>query len=118
EKISRTGRLFGRPAYYDLEEKLPGFLEIDANRFNGRLYERTFWSLAGYFEEKLSDDRMLLPGLTYKFKNPQDFEGPFEATFGGGEAKLEWRKSGASITGGSPIGDKTVKGKAHLFINL
>ncbi|KAG0259161.1 hypothetical protein DFQ27_004203, partial [Actinomortierella ambigua] len=58
---------------------------------------------------------MLLQGLTYKFNDPKDFEGPFEATFGRGEAKVEWHRSGASITGGSPIGDKTVKGDATVL---
>ncbi|KAG0257505.1 hypothetical protein DFQ27_005081 [Actinomortierella ambigua] len=58
---------------------------------------------------------MFLSGLTYKFNQPEDFEGPFEATFGRGEAKIEWHRSGASITGGSPFGDQKVKGQARLL---
>ncbi|KAF9165981.1 hypothetical protein DFQ26_008915 [Actinomortierella ambigua] len=115
EKISRTGRLFGRPAYYDLEQELPGYLHLIENEIRGGVEVPTFWSLEGKLEEKLLEYPMFLPGLMYKFNDPKDFEGPFEATFGRGEAKLEWHRSGASITGRSPIGDRKVKGEARIL---
>ncbi|KAG0257506.1 hypothetical protein DFQ27_005082, partial [Actinomortierella ambigua] len=115
DKISRTRRLFGRPAYYDLELEFPGYLHFFGSHFSGGLEVPVLWSLAGDFEEKICDYPTFVRRLTYKFNDAEDFHGPFEATFGQGEAKLEWHESGASITGSSPIGDKTVKGKAQAL---
>ncbi|KAG0270772.1 hypothetical protein BGZ95_001547, partial [Linnemannia exigua] len=91
EKVSHRSRLFGRPAYYDLEEEIPG----------------------GKLEEKFPVDDFLFDPLTFTFNHPKDFEGPFKGHIGRGEIFLKWEKSDASIRGRAPIGDFSVTGETH-----
>ncbi|KAF9376205.1 hypothetical protein CPC16_000306, partial [Podila verticillata] len=114
DKISRRGRLFGRPAYYDLEEKIPGWIFFDQNRIQGRIHGNTYWNIKGELQEKFPLDEFLLDPVVYSLNHPADFDGPFSGRIGRGEIVLKWEKSGATIIGRSGQGDFEVKGKTHV----
>lgn len=114
DKISNTGRLFGRPAYHDLQEKIPGWVFFNENRIQGRIHGNTYWNIKGELEEKLPVDDLLVDPVVYALNHPTDFEGPFSGRIGGGEIFLRWEKSGATITGRSGQGDYEVKGKTRV----
>ena len=114
DNISHRGRLFGRPAYQDLEEKIPGWVFFEENRIQARIHGETFWNIKGKIEEKFPADDFLFDSLTFTLNHPLDFEGPFTGVVGRGEIVLNWEKSGASIVGRSPIGDFSIKGQTYI----
>ncbi|KAF9904334.1 hypothetical protein EC991_002840 [Linnemannia zychae] len=114
DKTSYRGRLFGRPAYYDLQEQIPGWVFFDQNRFQGRIHGNTYWNLRGELEEKLPLDELLLDPVIYTLDRPTDYDGKFAGRIGRGEVVLKWEKSGATITGRAGPGDFEVKGKTHV----
>ncbi|KAG0274392.1 hypothetical protein BGZ96_004353 [Linnemannia gamsii] len=114
EKVSHRSRLFGRPAYYDLEEKAPGWVFFEENSIRARIHGNTYWNLRGKLEEKFPVDDFLFDPLTFTFNYPKDFEGPFKGHIGRGEFLLKWEKSDASIRGRAPIGDFSVTGETHV----
>ncbi|KAF9959299.1 hypothetical protein BGZ72_009876, partial [Mortierella alpina] len=113
DKISHRGRLFGRPAYHDLEERAPGWLFLEENRLQARIHGNTYWNIRGQLDEKFPIDDFLFDPSIFTFNHPKDFEGPFSGRIGRGEVNLKW-ESGATITGRSPIGDFEVKGKSYV----
>ncbi|KAG0373977.1 hypothetical protein BGX24_010986 [Mortierella sp. AD032] len=114
DKFSSRGRLFGRPAYYDLKEQIPGWAFFDQNQLQGRIHGNTFWNIKGQLEEKLPLDELLFDPVIYALNKPQDYEGSFSGRIGRGEIVLTWKKSGATITGRSGQGDYEVKGKTYV----
>lgn len=114
EKVSHRSRLFGRPAYNDLEEKVPGWIFFEQNRIQARIHGNTFWNVKGSLEEKFPVDDFLFDPVTLTFKHQMDFDGPFTGHIGRGQLLLKWEKSGATITGRAPIGDFKVKGETYV----
>ncbi|KAK3835437.1 MAG: hypothetical protein JOS17DRAFT_737159 [Linnemannia elongata] len=114
DKISRRGRLFGRPAYYDLKEQIPGWVFFSENRLQGRVHGNTYWNIKGELDEKFPIDDLLFDPLIYTLNHPTDFDGPFSGRIGRGEILLKWERSGATITGRSGLGDFEVKGKTRV----
>ncbi|KAF9368005.1 hypothetical protein CPC16_005805 [Podila verticillata] len=114
DKTSHRGSLFGRPAYHDLEEKIPGWVHFDQNRIQARVYGNSYWNIKGKLEETFPVDEQLFEHLTFVLNRPEDFEGPFSGRIGRGEISLKWEKSGATITGRSPLGDFNVKGNTYV----
>ena len=114
EKIYSSGRLFGRPAQYNLQEKIPGWIFFEQNRVQGRIHGSSYWNIKGELDENFPMDELLLDPVTYSLNYPTDFDGPFSGHIGRGEIILKWEKSGATITGRSGQGDFDVKGKTHV----
>ncbi|KAG0260475.1 hypothetical protein DFQ27_003503 [Actinomortierella ambigua] len=115
DKISRTGRLFGRPAFYDLEEKMPGYVFLAENHLRAEPLDNLDWIVLGKLEDEIPKDPFKFQPVTYTLNKPQDFEGEFEGHVGRGEISLVWKKSGASMIGRSPIGDFKVKGTSVVL---
>ncbi|KAF9149302.1 hypothetical protein BG015_008899 [Linnemannia schmuckeri] len=114
DKVSYRGRLFGRPAYHDLQEQVPGWVFFNQNRIQGRVHGNTFWNIKGELKENFPMDDFMFDPVTYTLNHPADFEGPFSGKIGRGEITLKWERSGATITGRSPIGDFEVEGKTYV----
>ncbi|KAF9161504.1 hypothetical protein DFQ26_004497 [Actinomortierella ambigua] len=113
DKISRTGRLFGRPAFYDLEESVPGFVYINKNFIRGRVSDDS-WGLIGTLEQKLPLEGFKFKHMTFTMDKAEDFIGRFEGFIGRGQIVLKWPKSGASIVGRSVVGDFPVSGTSRI----
>ncbi|KAG0260476.1 hypothetical protein DFQ27_003504 [Actinomortierella ambigua] len=112
DRISRTGRLFGRPAFYDLEEKMPGSVFLSVNSLRAEPIENPYWMVLGKLEKEIPKGPFRF-GLLMKMPNgPQDFEGEFSGHVGRGEIYVVWKKSGASMNGISPGGYFKFKGKS------
>ncbi|KAG0260479.1 hypothetical protein DFQ27_003507 [Actinomortierella ambigua] len=114
DKISRTGRLFGRPAFYDLEEKVPGSIFFSENRLQGQPLENSYWMLIGQLNEQIPKEAFKLAPVIYTMNGLQDFEGEFEGYVGRGEIRLKW-SSGATIQGRSDKGDFKVSGRSFVL---
>ncbi|KAF9164003.1 hypothetical protein DFQ26_001916 [Actinomortierella ambigua] len=115
DKISRTGRLFGRPAHYDLQQQFPGWLHIVNADLYGELDMDTEWYILGHFGALMTERPRYFYDLTYTFNEPKDLQGSFLATFSGGQAVIKWNKSGATITGRINLPDRTVKGMGMFW---
>ncbi|KAF9373279.1 hypothetical protein CPB97_000675 [Podila verticillata] len=114
EKVSHRSRLFGRPTYFDHEEKIPGWVFFEENRLRARVHGNTFWNVQGKLEEKFPVDDFLFDPVVFALNRPEDFQGPFTGHIGRGEIRLKWEESGATITGRAPIGDFDIKGDSHI----
>ncbi|KAF9320278.1 hypothetical protein BG003_006668 [Podila horticola] len=112
-KVSHRGRLFGRPAYCDLEGKLPGYLYLEDKRIIGRIHGPTFWHIKGELQDKMPLDSLLIDPVIYSLNHPLDLEGSFTGSIGRGEITLKW-KSGATITGRAGYGDFNIKGETYV----
>ncbi|KAG0275243.1 hypothetical protein BGZ97_010344 [Linnemannia gamsii] len=114
EKVSHRSRLFGRPAYYDLEEKVPAWIFFKWNQIQARPYTDEDWTIVGWLEEKFPVSDFLFDPVILTFNKPKDFAGPFTGRVGRGEILLRWEESGATITGRAPIGDYEISGETYL----
>ncbi|KAK3817837.1 MAG: hypothetical protein J3R72DRAFT_460626 [Linnemannia gamsii] len=114
DKFSSRGRLFGRPAYHDLQEQVPGMVFFDRNQIYARVQMSAYWSIYGELEEKLPVDELPFDSVVFTLNHPSDFEGSFVGWIGQGEILLKWEKSGATITGPSNHGDFKFKGKTQV----
>ncbi|KAL9625989.1 MAG: hypothetical protein Q9204_007675 [Flavoplaca sp. TL-2023a] len=95
-------------------EKIPGWAFFAGDTLLARVHGNTFWKIKGKLDEKLPIDDFLFDPLRFTLSHPIDFEGTFNGTIGKGEVSLAWEKSGATITGKSPVGDFEVKGESTI----
>ncbi|KAG0258708.1 hypothetical protein DFQ27_004494 [Actinomortierella ambigua] len=77
----------------------------------------TEWYIRGHFRGLITERAKYLYDLTYTFNEPKDLHGSFQATFSGGRILIKWNKSGATITGGTNLPDRTVWGMSWLWDN-
>lgn len=96
------------------EEKIPGWVFFQENRFLGRIHGNTFWNIKGKLDENFPYDDFLFDPLVYTINHPQDLAGKFNGTIGKGQISLAWEQSGATIEGRSPIGDFEIKGETFV----
>ncbi|KAF9977040.1 hypothetical protein BGZ73_007153 [Actinomortierella ambigua] len=109
-----TENLYNRPAYKDLEEKVPGWVFLEENRLQARVHGNTFWNIKGKLDEKVEFDEHLFDPVIFTLNSPEDFKGRFKGHAGRGEFLLKWEKSGATIVGRSPIGDYFFTGESWV----
>ena len=100
----------------DLEksEQTTGWADFQGDRLQARIYNNNFWHIKGSLDEKFPIDEFRFDPLTLTWNHPTDFEGKFNGTIGRGRISLGWEKSGATIIGGSPVGDFEVKGQTTI----
>ncbi|KAF9162491.1 hypothetical protein DFQ26_003513 [Actinomortierella ambigua] len=110
--ISRTGRLFGRPAFYDLEREVQGTVLLKGSKIRG-LPQTERWVIVGNLEEGIPKEPLELKWLTFTMNDFKDFEGKFEGHVGR-EVLLRWTETGASIQGQSDYGDFEVSGTSRV----
>ena len=95
-------------------DKIPGWVFIEEDRFQARVHGNTFWNIKGKLDERYPIDESLFDPVIFTLNVPHDFEGTFNGTIGNGQIFLAWEKSGATITGRSPVGDFEVKGESSI----
>ncbi|OWP06901.1 twin-arginine translocation pathway signal sequence domain protein [Marssonina coronariae] len=95
-------------------EQIPGWIYFDGQRMQARIHGNTFWNIKGELGEDFPQGEFLFDPLIFSLNHPNDFEGDFTGEIGRGEINLKWEKTGATITGRSPVGDFKVNGKTRI----
>ncbi|KAI6710437.1 hypothetical protein JHW43_007045 [Diplocarpon mali] len=97
-------------------EQIPGWIYFDGQRMQARIHGNTFWNIKGELGEDFPQGEFLFDPLIFSLNHPNDFEGDFTGEIGRGEINLKWEKTGATITGRSPVGDFKVNGKTRIDV--
>lgn len=95
-------------------EQIPGWVFIEEDTLRARIHGHTFWNIKGKLAEAFPLEDFLFDPLLFTLNNPEDYSGDFNGTIGRGQISLEWPKTGATISGRSPVGDFEIKGTTKV----
>ncbi|EFY84359.1 hypothetical protein J3458_015221 [Metarhizium acridum] len=95
-------------------EEIDGWVLFSEEKLQARIHGNTFWNVKGKLDDRFPVGSFKFDPVTFRLRHPEDYKGRFTGYAGRGQIVLRWEKSGATISGRSPIGDFPIEGESYV----